>query len=140
MSKCVLQHCEFQHGGQCCLVCPKGKAVANEQKQASKRILSWCRKMKKILRYMGSQRKKTDEKGLPRGVSICDGKYVAYIGYNGQHTYLITTTNLDKAIRVRADAEKAKQNGVFPEWLRSFREEITKRKNGKRTAKKGDTL
>ena len=129
----MLKHCEFQSGGQCCLVCPKGLEKVNEQMRTSDRILDWTRRMKKILPRLHGRKLKDDGEGLPRGVGIQNGKYIAYIAYNKKHYYLIGTLDVNEAIRVRADAEKAKKNGDFTEWLRHFRESAKEAKNGKRT-------
>ena len=129
VDRCVLEHCEFAQGGQCCLACPKGLSKKIERRNAAERIEAFIEILKKVKR--GMRREKED--GLPVGVCITDDvHYKAYISYNGRQVQLISTDSLEIAIETRADAAKAKKKGVFEEWLANFRAEKEMRKTAEK--------
>lgn len=125
MEKCILEHCEFAQGGQCCFVCPKDLGEKIARRNAADRIDAFV----KILKKIKKGRKREKEDGLPIGVCVVNGTYKVYISHNKRQIWLGSAHDLDEALDMRADAEDARENGNFDVWLAHFREmKKTKRK------------
>lgn len=131
--KCIREHCEFACGGYCALVCPFGLTKRMENEEARKKIEACVRMLKRVKK----RTKRVKDNGLPKGVSLYEGSYIAYICYKGKHIQLGKYANAEDAEETRAKAEEAKQNGKFPQWLKKFKAAKEKAKRGKKTAVKG---
>ncbi len=133
MEKCVLEHCEFQQGGQCCLVCPKGFYRPNPRKEAQERIERCIKMLRRVQRRLPPDK----ANGLPRGVVREGKRYSANITYKGLNKRICVRDTPEEAAEIRADAMEAKENGVFDLWLKNLKAERKAAKKAQRTQKKG---
>ncbi len=104
-----------------------------ENEEAKKKIEACVRMLKRVKK----RTKRVKENGLPAGVSLYEGSYIAYISYKGKHIQLAKYSNAEEAEETRAKAEEAKRNGTFPQWLKKFKAAKKKAKKGKKKAVKG---
>ena len=113
MERCVLEHCEFAQGGQCCLVCPKGLSKAIERRNVRRKIEECVAMLKRV--------HKQTRRDVTGGVHAGKGGYVAYITYHGKQVFLgIRNTNYDARL-LREDAEEIIERGDFERWLGELR-------------------
>jgi hypothetical protein len=112
-----------------------------ERLDVAKKIDDCIDKLKRVIeRKRRDGEKETHYRlgALPTGVcAVGDSQLKVYVNYHGIQFQLCTTENLKEAIALRADAEKAKENGVFEEWYTNFRAERKAQNKAKRNGKKG---
>ena len=132
MEKCKRKHCEFAWNGQCCLVCPKGLYRVDPREVERRRIERCIKKLERVMKRLP----KENRYGLPRGIRSVGKRYAVSVTVDGKTYNLGTFAELDKAMDVRADATKAKENGDFGAWLGEFEAKRKASKKGKKTAEK----
>ena len=91
MDKCVLEHCEFQRGGQCCLCCPKGLDGRNRRRAAYDRIQECIAKLRRVK----AKTKQVDDRMVPVGIHTDGHMYRATIGYEGKIIHLASSLSLE---------------------------------------------
>lgn len=133
--KCVLEHCEFANGGHCALVCPK-KLVLQQQRNVQAEKIEACVKMLRRV-YNRKEGRSLCKRELPVGVYYSRNWYSAHIGYNGKKITLGCSKNVDDVLKLRADAEKARDEGTLDEFVRKLRADRKKAKKANKTAEKG---
>ena len=141
MAKCILEHCEFAWGDQCCLACPKKLTKKMERLEVSKRIDDCIERLKRVIelkKHDGGKESHYKLGALPTGIcAVGDSQLKAYINYHGRQFQLCTTESLEEAVALRDKAAEAKEKGVFEEWYTNFRAEKEIQNKAKRNEKKG---
>lgn len=127
MEKCVLEHCELQWGGQCCLVCPKGLNKPNPRREAADKI----DKCITMLRCLKMKLPKDRACGLPNGVYREHGTFIATVKIGSNRKRLCACGTPEEAMEICADAEEALEKGEFAEWFADFKAKQKSSKKGK---------
>lgn len=129
MEKCVLEHCELQWGGQCCLACPKGLNKPNPRKEAADKIDECIAKLRRVKMRLPKER----ACGLPNNVYKEKDQYLSTIKIGTHRKRLCLCDTPEGAMEICADAEEAFEKGVFNEWVKDLRLKARRAKKRNKT-------